>query len=75
MGEAACGAQEAGWDESELLCLGGIGRLGLALEALADDVLDAADVDQVEAGGAPAGAVDPVGSVPVHQSQQLLRLA
>jgi putative ATPase len=36
---------------------------GLALEVVPDDVLDAADVDQVEAQSAPAGTVDPVASV------------
>ena len=64
--EASRGAQEAGRDEAELLGFRACGRPRLALEALADDVLDAADVDQVEAQSAPAGSVDPGASVRVH---------
>ena len=74
MSEASRGAQEAGGNEAELLCGWACRRPRLALEAVADDGLDAADVDQIEAERAPAGAVDPVASVLVHHAQQLLRL-
>lgn len=76
MGEASRGTQEAGWNESELLRLGAAGGWpALPLEALADDVLDAADVDEIEAESAPAGMLDALGAVFVHQPQELLRLA
>lgn len=73
--EASRWAQEASGDEAELLCLSGCSRPRLALEALTDDVLDAADVDQVEAQSAPAGTIDPDASVLVDQAQQFLRLS
>lgn len=73
--EAARGAQEAGGDEAELLCWSTGSWPRFALKALTDDVLDAADVDQVEAQSAPTGAIDSVASVRVHQAQQLLSLA
>ena len=72
--EASRRAQEASGDEAQLLCLSACSWPCLALKALTDDVLDATDVDQVEAQGAPAGTIDPVASVLVHQAQQLLRL-
>lgn len=65
--ETSRGAQEATGDQAKLLCLAGCGRFGLALEALEDDVLDAADVDEIEAQSAPAGAVDPVASVLIDE--------
>ena len=62
MGEASCGAQEAGWNESAAALPCGPGLAWASRSRLwRDDVLDAADVDQIEAESAPAGAVDPVG--------------
>lgn len=67
VGEASCGAQEAGGGyEAEPLWRG---WLGVAVETLAHDRLDATDVDEVEAQRAPAGGVDPVVAVFVHQAQ------
>jgi hypothetical protein len=66
--ETSRGAQEAAGDEAKLLCVASCGRFGVALEALEDDVLDAADVDQVKAQSAPAGTVDPGASVLIDES-------
>ena len=65
--EASRGAQEAAGHEAELLCLASCSRFGVALEALEDDVLDAADVDEIEAQSAPAGTVDPGASVLIDE--------
>ncbi len=62
---------EAGGQRHDGAALGGA---GLALQRRADDVLDAADVEQLEAQGARTGGIDAGGAVALGQPEQLLRL-
>jgi len=71
--EAACGTQEACGAEEDELPSGAGGRRGI--EALFDDGLDPADVDEVEVQGARAGGVESGAAVLVAEAQELLGLA
>jgi len=74
MSEAPRGTQEAGGrHEAELFWPESGGRR-FTFEALADDVVDTADMDEIEAESAPAGAIDSGAAVLVDQPQQFLRL-
>jgi hypothetical protein len=72
MHETARSPGEAGRQRHDSAALG---RAGLALQRRADDVLDAADGEQLEAEGPRTGGIDAGGAVALGQPEQFLGLA